>query len=42
LNAFSILSFDSGSLVIVLDAEAVPVRNPASPPKNSPPREKKK
>jgi hypothetical protein len=39
LKAFSILSLLSGSFVIVLEALAVPVRRPISPPKNVPPME---
>lgn len=42
LKAFSIRSLASGSFSIVLDADAVPVKKPSSPPRNKPPTEKKK
>jgi hypothetical protein len=35
-------SFAAGSLVIVLDADAVPVIRPSSPPRKRPATEKKK
>lgn len=40
LKAVSILAFDSGSLLTVLDAAAAPVSMPSSPPTKKPAAEK--
>jgi hypothetical protein len=41
LNASSIRALDSGSLVMVLDADVEPISRPSSPPKKTPATERK-